>query len=142
MTLVGPSARCQQRRNLTFTQRTARSLHPSRRKERFFFEFFGVCFFDFFVRCFDVFWVLYIYIYVFVCVCVCVCFFVFFFFEFFFVVCLCFFWLFLGGLGGFDGSFGVLCVFLSRFFFGTEEGAVEGFGGFGGGEGGGKRYGV
>ena len=34
MTLVGPSARCQQRQNLTFTQRTTRSLHPSRRKER------------------------------------------------------------------------------------------------------------
>ena len=34
VTLVGPSARCQQRQNLTFTQRTTRSLHPSRRKER------------------------------------------------------------------------------------------------------------
>ena len=34
VTLVGPSARCQQRQNLAFTQRTTRSLHPSREKER------------------------------------------------------------------------------------------------------------
>ena len=45
MTLVGPTARCQQRQNLAFTQRTARTLHPSREKERnifspFFFFFF------------------------------------------------------------------------------------------------------
>ena len=33
MTLVGPTARCQQRQNLAFSQRTARSLHPSRKKE-------------------------------------------------------------------------------------------------------------
>ena len=38
MTLVGPSARCQQRQNLAFTQRSARSLHPSRKKERNIFS--------------------------------------------------------------------------------------------------------
>ena len=38
MTLVGPTARCQQRQNLAFTQRTARSLHPSREKERNIFS--------------------------------------------------------------------------------------------------------
>ena len=38
MTLVGPTARCQQRQNLAFTQRSARSLHPSREKERNIFQ--------------------------------------------------------------------------------------------------------
>ena len=38
MTLVGPTARCQQRQNLAFTQRSARSLHPSREKERNIFS--------------------------------------------------------------------------------------------------------
>ena len=38
MTLVGPTARCQQRQNLAFTQRSARSLHPSMKKERNIFS--------------------------------------------------------------------------------------------------------
>ena len=62
VTLVGPSARCQQRQNLAFTQRSARSLHPSRWKERdifspvffffswfFIFSFFSSFFIHFFI---------------------------------------------------------------------------------------------
>ena len=44
MTLVGPTARCQQRQNLAFTQRTARSLHPSREKERNIFYYNNPCY--------------------------------------------------------------------------------------------------
>ena len=46
VTLVGPSARCQQRQNLAFTQRSARSLHPSRKKERNIFSLFFSLFFS------------------------------------------------------------------------------------------------
>ena len=59
MTLVGPSARCQQRQNLALPNARRGTLHPSREKERNIFSscfsFFFVLFFSVFFLCFCLF---------------------------------------------------------------------------------------
>ena len=46
VTLVGPSARCQQRQNLALPNARRGTLHPSRKKERNIFSLFSVFFFS------------------------------------------------------------------------------------------------